>query len=265
MINAQTPSQTAPPAADAIRVSKVSKRFKGHEVLRDIDFTVGRGQSVAVVGLNGAGKTTLLRALLGFVSVDTGVIELFGRPVKDPRSREHVAFLPEKLTLGPDLSGWRSLQLLLGLRSMQADRQACVELLGNLGFPVNQLDAPAREYSKGMSQKIGLVAAMLGNAQLAVLDEPMSGLDPVARRVMNVALQQWREKGCGLLFTAHSFAGLEQLADRLAIIHARQLAFFGSPAELLSRYGPREKSVTGDADALEQAFITCIETQMVPA
>lgn len=259
MDTSSRPDAGAPAGHLAVRIEGLHKTFRKRPVLHNISFEMPTGLAVAIVGVNGAGKTTLLRTLLGFVRGDRGVVELFGRPASDPRARTQVAFLPEKLALGPDLSGWQSLCLLLGLRSVRPDRGASETLLQSLGFPVAQLDTPAREYSKGMAQKIGLVAAMLGEARLAILDEPMSGLDPIARRAMQRALQAWRERGGALLFTAHGFEGLEELADRLAVMHDGRLVFYGTPAELLAQHRPIGAS---SQNALEQAFIACVESTL---
>lgn len=250
-------------AADAIcavTFAGVCKRLGTREILRDISFSTMPGESVAVIGLNGAGKTTLLRALLGFIQIDQGKIELFGIDAQTPIARENVAFLPERLILGPDLSGWRSLQMLLGIRSIKPQRDRCEQDLLALGFPIEQLDAPAKTYSKGMAQKIGLAAAMNSQAKLAVLDEPMSGLDPKARRAMNASLIHWRQAGRGLIFTAHSFAGLDLLCDQIAIINQGGLAFFGSPALLLQQFATSNPDGAAAGEALESAFLNCVES-----
>lgn len=239
----------------AVVVRQVSKRFKRHQVLSKVSLTCEAGESVALIGLNGAGKTTLLRAMLGFVGVDDGQIRLFGIEATRPAARRPVAFLPERLLLTPELSGWQSIELLLGVRQLVADRTRCEQELAAMGFPIEQLDAPARTYSKGMSQKIGLVAAINSKAQLLVLDEPFTGLDPRARRSLVGALNRWRAAGRSLVFTAHSLSELGQLSDRLVVIHNGRVVFLGKPAGLCEQFGGSVVS----GDPLEQAFLHCIE------
>lgn len=239
----------------ALVIKAVSKRFKNHQALSDVSLRCESGESIAVIGLNGAGKTTLLRATLGFVGVDQGRIQLFGVDAERPASRQRVAFLPERLLLTPELSGWQSIELLLGVRKLQADRADCEQKLSSMGFPLDQLDAPAKTYSKGMSQKIGLVAAINSSARLLVLDEPFTGLDPRARRSLVQVLLQWRDAGRSLVFTAHSLVDLDRLSDQVAIMHEGRLIFCDSPEILRKQYLDPELG-TG---SLEQAFLHCIE------
>jgi len=241
------------PHAPAVVFTDVCKRYKKQTVLQQISFAVAPAQSVAVVGLNGAGKTTMLRALLGFVSIDSGSISLFGQSAACGQARRSVVFLPERLMLAPDLSGWRSLQTYLWMLGVSADRERCEQALDDLGFPLSKLDAPARTYSKGMCQKIGLAGAICSNAKLAILDEPLSGLDPLARRAMDRTMMQWRAGGTGLLFTAHSLDGLEALCDRILVIHLGQIRFFGPPAQLLA-----QATSSQSPGSLEQAFLNLV-------
>lgn len=248
--------------APAVVFTDVCKRYKKQPVLQQINFSIEPAQSVALVGLNGAGKTTMLRALLGFVGIDSGSISLCGQDAACAQARRSVVFLPERLMLAPDLSGWRSLQTLLWMRGANADRRQCEQELEGLGFPIAKLDAPARTYSKGMSQKIGLAGAICSDAQLTILDEPLSGLDPMARRAMQEVMMRWRERGTGLLFTAHSLDGLETLCDQILVIHHGQLKFFGPPAQLrkLGAQATAPKAASNNADSLEQAFLDLVAT-----
>jgi len=250
------------PSAPAVVFTDVCKRYRKQPVLQKISFAIQPGQSVALVGLNGAGKTTMLRALLGFVSIDSGSISLCGQDAACAQARRSVVFLPERLMLAPDLSGWCSLQTLLWMRGANADRGQCEQELERLGFPISKLDAPASTYSKGMSQKIGLAGAICSDAQLTILDEPLSGLDPMARRAMQEVMMQWRERGTGLLFTAHSLDGLEALCDQILVIHHGQLKYFGPPAQLrrLGAQSPSLKTSSNNAGSLEQAFLDLVAT-----
>lgn len=249
--SSSTPASTVSADDDrpAVRCLGVGKRRAGRSVLDDISFSMPQGASVAIVGLNGAGKTTLLRLMLDFLRPDAGRIELFGIASTQPIARRHLTFLPERYAPSPDLTGWQSLRLTLGLQSIKADRSACESDLDRLGFDLAALDAPAREYSKGMVQKLGLAGALQSAAPLTVLDEPMSGLDPLARRNLVAVLAGLRASGRGLLFTAHGLHELDALCDRIAVIHDARLAFFGSPAELCRR---------ADSTDLEQAFLALI-------
>ncbi|MEZ5738545.1 MAG: AAA family ATPase [Burkholderiaceae bacterium] len=141
------------------------------------------------------------------------------------------------------------MQLMAELRGDAWTKEARDRVLGALDFPAQALKRPVREYSKGMTQKVGLAAALLSGAALTVLDEPMSGLDPVARITMRDALTTLRSGNRALVFTTHSLHDLEHLCDRMAVIHHGRLCFHGTPEALCRTFGEQ---------TLEPAFIACL-------
>jgi ABC-2 type transport system ATP-binding protein len=129
------------------------------------------------------------------------------------------------------------------------DEARIAHLFGALDLDRSALDRPARVYSKGMTQKLGLAACLLSGKDLYVLDEPTSGLDPKARALLKAELKAMRGAGRTVFFTSHALADITEMCDHMAVLHAGRLRFAGAPQELLSRYRTPD---------LEQAFLACI-------
>jgi len=234
----------------------VSKSFARHHALENLSLTVHEGELFGLVGVNGAGKTTLIKCLLDFAAVDRGTIRIFGLAHRQTSARTPLAFLPERFLPPFYFTGRDFLRYMLALHgtAFSADRAAAT--FDALDLDLRALDLPVRSFSKGMTQKLGLAACLLADKRLYVLDEPTSGLDPKARALLKRELMALRERGRTLFVTSHMLADVEQLCDRMAILHAGTLRYVGSPADLLARHG------TSD---MEQAFLACIEDKPSPA
>lgn len=238
--------------ACAIEYHNVHKQLAGNAVLRGVDLDIRAGELFGLVGVNGAGKTTLLKCLLDFCAPDLGHIAIFGQPHLHSAARQPIAFLPERFQAPHYLTGGDFLRYLLRLHAAHHDEGAVQAAITALDLAPSALARPARDYSKGMMQKLGLAACLLSGKPLLVLDEPMSGLDPKARALFKQALRQLRAQGRGALLTSHALADVDELCDRMAILHEGRMLFTGTPAECRARHG-------GAADAsLEQAFLNCI-------
>lgn len=234
----------------ALQFRGVSKRFgRGRVALNSVSLTVDAGECVAIAGVNGAGKTTLLRCMLDFARADEGTIAIHGVDSRRPEARRALAWLPERFLPSPHLTGRETLAMLAGLQDQHWSDARIDAALGELEFPREALDRRTRLYSKGMMQKLGLAAAVLQDKPLLVLDEPMSGLDPLARRFLADVLGRQRAAGRTLLFTSHAPTDIARLADRLALLHAGRLLFCGPPAQLCAQHR---------TDDLESAFVACI-------
>lgn len=243
------PTALAADAPAALRIAGLSKRYRERQALADVTLDVRPGETVAIAGVNGAGKTTLLRCLLDFAHADAGRIELFGVDARIPAARARLAFLPERFVPPQYLSGHEVLTWLAGLHGNRWSREQSAAAFERFAVPMEAMSRPVKHFSKGMTQKLGLAAVLASGKPLRVLDEPMSGLDPQARRFVADALGQVRATGSALLFTSHSMADIDRLCDRVAVVHAGRLRWFGPPADL--------KAAHGVAD-LESAFLACI-------
>jgi ABC-2 type transport system ATP-binding protein len=233
----------------ALAFNGVTKAFGGVQALRDFTVEVRRGELFGLVGGNGAGKTTLIKCLLDFCEPDAGRIDILGVPHRLTASRRELAFLPERFNPPYYLTGRDFLRYMSELHRAAYDEDLATRTFERLDLAVGALGKPARTYSKGMTQKLGLAACLLSGKALYVLDEPTSGLDPKARALLKRALRALRADGRTVLFTSHALADVQEICDRMAVLHAGELRFAGTPDELIAKYA---------CDDLEQAFLECI-------
>lgn len=257
MLNLARLANIANMSTPALHFRQLVKRYAGTPVLDGIDLTIAPGECVGLVGVNGAGKTSLLKCLFDFVRVDSGSIEIFGRSHRDAASRHPLAFLPERFMPPYYLNGAEFLQYMARLHGQRYDTREAHAMLDALDLDHAALSMPARKQSKGMTQKLGLAACFLSNKQAYVLDEPMSGLDPKARACLKERLLHARSGGATVFFSTHALADVEELCDRMAILHGGRLRFIGTPAACRAAYGTADGTAYG-APTLEQAFLACV-------
>ena len=237
-------------ATPALKIEKVVKRYGKQEVLSDVSLQLEEGEYLGLVGVNGAGKTTLIKCLLDFVAVTKGNIEIFGLPHTETNARRRLSFLPEKFMPPYYLTGQDFLEYMLRLHNVPYAEKQVMAILEILDLDPSALRKPVRQFSKGMSQKLGLAACLLSGKELLILDEPMSGLDPMARARLKRYLIGLKEKGTSLFFSTHLLADVEALCDRIIILHGGKVFFAGTPAECCRHY---------EAGDLEQAYLRCVE------
>ena len=206
------------------------------EALRGVTFSVERGQIFGFVGPNGAGKTTTIRALMGLIAPTGGSAKLLGRELPSREARARVGFLPEApyfydyLTVGEllDLAG-----RLFGLDRSERKRRADA-LIDRVGLGRARAQS-LKKFSKGMLQRAGLAQALMNDPELVVLDEPMSGLDPIGRKEVRDLILEQRDKGRTVFFSTHILSDVEAITDAVAIIARGQLQAQGSPHKLVKQ------------------------------
>jgi ABC-2 type transport system ATP-binding protein len=208
-----------------IRIEHVSKTFrtgflyKKVDVVRDISFNVEQGEIFGFLGPNGAGKTTTIKMLMGLIHQTAGGLWIFGKPHTDVDVKLQLGYAPEQPTFYEYLSGTEFLDYygkLLGLGSAER-RKRIPELFDMVGLK-NCEKLALRRYSKGMLQRIGIAQAMIGDPALLVLDEPMSGLDPIGRREIRDLILSLKKRGKTIFFSTHILPDVEMICDRVAII-----------------------------------------------
>lgn len=211
--------------------------FRSRPVIKDLNLQVEKGEVFGFLGPNGAGKTTTLKLLLGLVSPDKGKIRLFGQPQTDHRVRARLGYLPENPFFYEYLTGRELLDLYARFFDLSAaDRRRRVsELLERSGIRA-AADLPLRKYSKGMVQRLGLAQALVGNPDLVLLDEPMSGLDPLGRRDVRDLILELRGRGCTVFFSSHILQDAEMICDRVGILVQGKLRRVGSLKELVGQH-----------------------------
>lgn len=237
----------------ALQAGEVHKHYgitKGRAALAGVSLEGHPGECLALLGMNGAGKTTLIKCLLDLAAPTSGTLSIFGQDHDRPLSREQLAYVPERFSPPGWLHARDYFRLAARLHGLAFPQPGLLGMLAELDLEESILDQPMRECSKGMSQKIGLAAAFLAQRRLLVLDEPMSGLDPLSRIRVRRQLHLQRGDGCAVLMSTHSLADVEDLADRVAILHAGSLRFIGTIDEWLARYG---------AGSMEEAYLAVVD------
>jgi len=236
----------------ALCFANVAKSFTGVTALAGISLNVRPGEFFGLVGENGAGKTTLIKCMLDFCAVDSGSIGIFGVPHTETAARSRVAFLPERFNPPFYLTGQDFLRYMLKLHGAPYDKARVTRMFDGLDLDLSALTRPARAFSKGMTQKLGLAACLLSGKDLYVFDEPTSGLDPRARALLKRELHGLRQAQRTVFLTSHALADVAEMCDRMAILHNGAVRFVGTPRELVLKFS------AGD---LEQAFLACTSDQ----
>ncbi|MBS1188467.1 MAG: transporter ATP-binding protein [Rhodocyclaceae bacterium] len=221
-----------------IEVSGLSKLFraKGRTVqaLHDVSFSVAAGEAFGFIGPNGAGKSTTIKILLDIVSDYEGDVLLGGRPAREAGSRIGVGYVPESPALYEVLTPLDLLMMAVAMHRVRHDspKRLCMEWLERFSV-ADAAMRRIRELSKGTVQRVALAHAMVVMPRILILDEPLSGLDPIGRRDVVDVLANYRRDGGTIFFTSHVLHDVERVADRFALIHRGRLRTVRSPSELL--------------------------------
>lgn len=230
-----------------LQLLEVSKSFGQTAAVRQLSFSVPEGCIFGLLGPNGAGKTTTIRMIMRIVLPDGGDILLQGHPV-DELSRERIGYLPEERGLYRKMRVLEHLAFLgevRGLTREEALRRA-KSWLERLGLS-DRAQARVETLSKGMQQKVQFAAALIHDPPLVILDEPFTGLDPIATRQLKDELVRLRQQGVTILFSTHVLPQAEELCDGFCLINRGRAIFSGPAQTLKARYGGLQlKVVTAD-------------------
>ena len=204
-------------------------------VLHGVDLLVPRGEVCGYLGPNGSGKTTTLKILMGLLRADSGSASVLGIPLADPAWRHRTGYLPENPYLYDYLTAAEYLDYAGRLFSLGATerRERARQLLAKVGLE-RSMNVPMRRFSKGMLQRAGIAQALINDPELIVLDEPMSGLDPIGRRLVRDLILELRAAGKTVLFSTHILSDAETLCDRVAVLQGGRLLKMGSLSEILN-------------------------------
>lgn len=219
---------------NTVEVSNVSKSFNGQFVVRDISFDLAKGEVFGLIGPNGAGKTTIIRMLLDILRPDSGGISILGSGLTD-EIKDRIGYLPEERGLYQRLTVMDTLTYLGALKNKQSKRRT-LELLETMGM-LSHKDKKIQELSKGMAQKIQIIAAISHDPEFIILDEPFSGLDPVNMKLVNDLILELGRKGKTILISTHMMDQVERMCDRIFMIHKGNGVLYGSVGEIKSKFG----------------------------
>jgi ABC-2 type transport system ATP-binding protein len=237
-----------------IEIVNLTKRYKKGlrtQILavEGLSLNIESGEVFGFLGPNGAGKSTVIKILMNFIRPSSGAALIKGHPVDDPHARRSVGYLPENPFFYDHLTAEEILGF--GGRSAGMDKKAISERIDLLleRLKLTQVKREKlRTYSKGMVQRVGLALALIHNPEICILDEPMSGLDPLGRRLVAELIMDLRHSGQTVFFSSHILSDIERLCDRVGILNRGRLLYCGGLKELLPMNG-----------GLEQAFVQLVE------
>ena len=239
----------------AIVVSDLKKTFrkpfsnKAVEAVKGVSFEVAQGEVFGFVGPNGAGKTTCIKMLTGLIFPTGGSATVFGEAIPSARAMAHVGFLPENPYVYPYLTP-REFVTLCGRLSGMGGRELSKRtenVLERVGMS-EAIDRPVRALSKGMGQRVGLAAALVHDPDLLILDEPMSGLDPVGRKDVRDLILEERARGKTVFFSTHILGDVETLCDRVCILRKGAVVVSGKLSDLLKSASTRTEVAIARVD-----------------
>ncbi len=247
-----------------IQFDNVYKSYAGgligpvQKALKGLSFTLENGKTMGLVGANGAGKSTCIRLMMDFIRADDGSISILGSPPSNRRLRKRIGYLPEIPSFPPNLNI---------LDMLRFTGKAC-----NLSETTIRVRAehwlkklhlwkarrrPLRNYSKGMQQRASFCLALMNDADLFILDEPMSGLDPVGRAEILCLIHELKKSGKTILFCSHILEDIDRVADTILVLHKGEKLFSGSPETLCKTRQARDLpdaflKLIGESDGCDQ-------------
>lgn len=232
-----------------IELKNVSKLYGSKKALSGISLTINDGDSVALLGPNGAGKSTLIKLLLGFISPTEGVVSLNGSS-NNPKGRHEIGYLSEKHVIPPYLTPveylGRTLEFLGLSKERNEDEKRILEILKTVGME-EEKDSKSKTFSKGMMQRVALAGAIIGNPKILILDEPVSGLDPLGIFDFRKILTDLKNRGTTILLSSHGLSEVEKICFKTIIINKGKILAFDEI-----------KNIINDGETLEDVFFRYI-------
>ena len=237
-----------------IEVTNLHKRYRDQVAVADVSFTIEQGEIFGLLGPNGAGKTTTVECVSGLRVPDGGGVSVFGL---DPRRdaaevRQRVGVQLQESRLPDRIKVWEVLDLYSSFYRRPADWR---ELVDELGL-TDKREAAYKDLSGGQQQRLSIALALVGNPEVAILDELTTGLDPQARRDTWHLIERVRDRGVTVVLVTHFMAEAERLCDRLAVIRAGRVVALDTPAGLVSRVAPEQRIRFRPSVPLDDALLT---------
>lgn len=251
---------------EILSVNGVEKSFKGVKVVDDLTFRVNKGEVMGMLGPNGAGKTTTIRMIMDIIEPDRGSISFSGNG-HGASSKKSIGYLPEERGLYEDARTGDVLEYLGSLKGLErrVARDRALKWLQKMDLG-EEVDAKISELSKGMAQKVQFIASILHEPELAILDEPFAGLDPVNQDMFRGLIKELKEKGTTILLSSHRMNMVEELCERVFMINRGREVLYGKLAEVKKDFGKElvELTYSGEPESISDAFganITDVELE----
>jgi ABC-2 type transport system ATP-binding protein len=256
----QTASQVV---IETRNLSKIYRDFWGRKkvhALKALDIEIRRGEIFGLLGPNGSGKSTTIKLILGLLFPTSGRVLVFDRDASETSKNERIGYLPEESYLYKFLTAQETLDFYGRLFNMSAAERSgrveeLIKLVGLEGARYRQL----REFSKGMTRRVGLAQALINDPDLVMLDEPTTGLDPIGTRAMKDLILQLRDQGKTILLCSHQLADVQDVCDRVAILHQGELKELGRVEDLLKVQEVTEVHAEGLSEEAKQEIAEVIK------
>ena len=241
---------------EILSVDGVEKSFKDKKVVDDLNFRVNKGDIMGMLGPNGAGKTTTIRMIMDIIEPDRGSISFSGNGC-GVSSKKSIGYLPEERGLYEDATTGDVLEYLGTLKGLkrQVARDRAVQWLQKMNLG-DEIGAKISELSKGMAQKVQFIASILHEPELAILDEPFAGLDPVNQDMFRELIRELRKMGTTILLSSHRMNMVEELCERVFMINRGREVLYGKLAEVKKDFGKElvELTYSGDPEVIPNTF-----------
>ena len=223
----------------AVEVNHIKKSFGSVKAVDDVSFSVERGEIFGLLGPNGAGKTTTIRLMLDIFKPESGQVSILGGPM-DENKKNRIGYMPEERGLYQDISLERCLVYLGSLKGLAPEeaRQRASEYLKRFDLADYQ-NKPIKELSKGMQQKAQIIATLLHNPELVIIDEPFSGLDPVNTNMVKSLLRDLHAEGVTIIMSTHQMHQVEELCERILLIHRGRAVLYGDLDDIRRQFSGR--------------------------
>ena len=203
-----------------IQIQNVSKSFKGTSAIKNLTLKVDKGEILGLLGANGAGKSTTINILLGFLNPDSGDVHIndIDTSKNAQKTRKHIGYIPENVNLYPYLSGSENLDYFCKLAGLKYSKSELENYLNICGLQSEAQHKKVSGYSKGMRQKVGIAIAYAKKATVYLLDEPASGLDPLASNELSILLKKLASEGATILMASHDIFRVREVCNRIGIL-----------------------------------------------
>lgn len=247
----------------AVMIDNISKKYSGKKfknffAVNSLSLNIVKGEVFGFLGPNGAGKSTTIKAIMGLITPDSGEITINGIPSGKTDSRRLIGYLPENPSFFDTLSGREYLRFVGRSFAMTAtDINDAINRHCSYLELTDSLNRPIRSYSKGMVQRLGIAQTLIHDPEIFILDEPMSGLDPVGRAMVKDIIIDLKKQGKTVFFSTHITSDVEKVCDRVAILKAGKLCLLESVADTQANTlaGYQIRFTSGNAEVVEELFV----------